>query len=76
MDDLLEKAWKLYADALRLLNQGDYIDAAEKAWSAVEMIRKAFLISLGYLLKGSISPSLFSRMSLYPNIAVNMLLKS
>ena len=47
MDDLMEKTWKLYADALKLLNQGDYIDAAEKAWGAVEMIRKAFLISLG-----------------------------
>ena len=44
--DLIEKARECYEKAIELLSQGDYHDAAEKAWNAVEYMRKAFLIAL------------------------------
>jgi len=46
VDNLIEKSRELYERALNLLFRGDYYDAAEKAWSAIEYIRKALLVAL------------------------------
>ena len=43
--ELISNADKDYNDALRLLETGDTYDAAEKAWSAIEGLRKACLIA-------------------------------
>lgn len=32
---------------LKLLDSGDIYDAAEKAWLAIETMRKAFLVAVG-----------------------------
>ncbi|MHA1609543.1 MAG: PaREP1 family protein [Candidatus Njordarchaeales archaeon] len=45
IDDLVMEAKKSYEDALRLLNRGDYYDSAEKAWRAIEYLRKAVLVA-------------------------------
>jgi len=45
IDRLLGKSYELYEKALELLSRGDYYDAAEKAWSSVEYMRKAFLVA-------------------------------
>ena len=46
VNELLEKSHGLYEKALELLSRGDHYDAAEKAWSSVECLRKAFLVAL------------------------------
>ena len=46
-NELIEVAERHYAYALRLIETNDIYDAAEKAWLAVETIRKAFLVALG-----------------------------
>jgi len=44
--DLIKLSWENYEKALELLSRGDYYDAAEKAWNAIENMRKAFLVIL------------------------------
>ena len=46
-EDLLLKAKEVYHEALKLLARGDFLDAAEKGWCAVELMRKALLVSVG-----------------------------
>ena len=49
-----------YTHALRLIETNDIYDAAEKAWLAIETIRKAFLVAIGvpYEMAKSVSYSL------------------
>jgi len=47
VDDLVKKAKEHYMHALKLLDSGDIYDAAEKAWLAIETLRKAFLVAVG-----------------------------
>lgn len=47
VDDLILRAKMDYTKALELLESEDFYDAAEKAWSAIEDIRKAFLVAAG-----------------------------
>ena len=47
LDELISAGLRNYEKAIELLDRGDYYDAAEKAWSAVESFRKAFLVALG-----------------------------
>lgn len=42
---LISSADRDYSDAIRLLEEGDTYDAAEKAWSAIENLRKACLVA-------------------------------
>jgi len=46
-EEYLLKAKDVYHKALELLERGDFFDAAEKGWCAVELARKALLISVG-----------------------------
>ncbi|MEX0568028.1 MAG: PaREP1 family protein [Candidatus Njordarchaeota archaeon] len=46
VSELIEKSYEIYEKALELLSRGDYYDAAEKAWSSIEYMRKAFLVAL------------------------------
>jgi len=46
VSELMEKSYEIYEKALELLSRGDYYDAAEKAWSSIEYMRKAFLVAL------------------------------
>ncbi len=46
-EDFLLKAKETYHEALKLLARGDFLDAAEKSWWAVELMRKALLVSVG-----------------------------
>ena len=46
-EDLINAGFGNYEKALELLVRGDCYDAAEKAWSAIECLRKAFLVALG-----------------------------
>ena len=43
----MSKAKETYHEALKLLARGDFLDAAEKSWWAVELMRKALLVSVG-----------------------------
>ena len=45
LDDLISDADKYYRESLKLLDSGDIYDAAEKAWSAIESLRKACLVA-------------------------------
>ncbi len=45
VDELISNAKKSYEDALKLLETQDYYDAAEKAWRAIEFLRKALLVA-------------------------------
>jgi len=45
--ELIEQAVESYNKALEFLGKGDVFDAAEKAWRAVENIRKALLVAVG-----------------------------
>jgi len=45
-EDFLSKAKETYHEALKLLARGDFLDAAEKSWWAVELMRKALLVSV------------------------------
>lgn len=47
VEELVKSAERAYSEALRLLERGDVYDAAEKAWKAVEDMRKAFLVAVG-----------------------------
>ena len=47
LESLLHSAFADYEKALELLQSEDYYDAAEKAWNAIETLRKAFLVALG-----------------------------
>ncbi|MEX0567615.1 MAG: PaREP1 family protein [Candidatus Njordarchaeota archaeon] len=40
VDKLISEAWNIYEEARKLLEEGDIRDAAEKAWIAVEIMRK------------------------------------
>ena len=44
--ELVGRGWKDYSKALELLETGDFYDAAEKAWSAIENFRKAILVAM------------------------------
>jgi len=44
--ELVLRAKAFYEDALRLLDTGDVYDAAEKAWCAIENMRKACLVAV------------------------------
>ena len=44
-ENLRIKAWKTYEKAIEMLNRGDIRDAAEKAWLAVENMRKAIMVA-------------------------------
>ncbi|MHA1675594.1 MAG: PaREP1 family protein [Candidatus Njordarchaeales archaeon] len=44
-EELTVKAWEAYDKALELLRMGDIPDAAEKAWLAVENMRKAIMVA-------------------------------
>jgi len=46
-EDLVAKARDIYYKSLELLERGDYYDAAEKGWCAVELARKALLVAVG-----------------------------
>ena len=43
-EDLRSKAWAVYEKAVEMLNRGDIKDFAEKAWLAIENMRKAIMI--------------------------------
>ncbi len=45
--ELINAGLRDYERAIELLDRGDYYDAAEKAWNAIESFRKAFLVALG-----------------------------
>ena len=45
--ELIERALQLYNLAINSLENGDFIDACEKAWGAIENIRKALLVKIG-----------------------------
>jgi len=47
IDDLVKKAREHYMHTLKLLDSGDIYDDAEKAWLAIETMRKAFLVAVG-----------------------------
>ena len=47
VEDLIDAGFGEYERALELLDRGDHYDAAEKAWNAIEFLRKAFLVALG-----------------------------
>jgi len=44
--ELVGRGWEDYSKALELLETGDFYDAAEKAWSAIENFRKAILVAM------------------------------
>jgi len=46
-DELLDRAMHLYELALNVMDEGDYMDACEKAWACVETLRKALLVKAG-----------------------------
>ncbi len=46
-EELVEKARNVYNEALELYERGDFIDAAEKGWCTVELLRKALLVAVG-----------------------------
>lgn len=45
LDKLISEAWMAYEEAKKLLDEGDLRDAAEKAWLAVETMRKAIIVA-------------------------------
>ncbi len=45
VDELVLEAWSMYEEAKKLLDQQDIRDAAEKAWFAVENMRKAIMVA-------------------------------
>jgi len=47
VNELIKRADSYYLKALELLETKDFYDAAEKAWLAIETLRKAFLVALG-----------------------------
>ncbi len=47
VEEMINAGFRNYEKAIELLDRGDYYDAAEKAWSGVEYLRKAFLVALG-----------------------------
>jgi len=47
IDELVEKAKNIYNEALRLYERGDFIDAAEKGWCSIELLRKSVLVAVG-----------------------------
>jgi len=44
---LINKAFSLYELAMEKIDRGDFLDACEKAWRAVEFMRKAMLVKVG-----------------------------
>ncbi len=46
-EELIEKAKNVYNEGLKLYEEGDFIDAAEKGWSSAELLRKALLVAAG-----------------------------
>ena len=46
VEELIRRGWDDYSKALELLDAGDFYDAAEKAWSAIENFRKACLVAM------------------------------
>jgi len=47
LNELILKAKETYQKASELLSRGNYFDAAEKGWCAVELMRKALLVAVG-----------------------------
>ncbi|MHA1590511.1 MAG: PaREP1 family protein [Candidatus Njordarchaeales archaeon] len=47
IEKLIKRAQNYYLKALELLETRDFYDASEKAWLAVETLRKAFLVAMG-----------------------------
>jgi len=47
IEELIKRAQNYYLKALELLETRDFCDASEKAWLAVETLRKAFLVAMG-----------------------------
>ena len=47
IEELIKRAQNYYLKALELLETRDFYDASEKAWLAVETLRKAFLVAMG-----------------------------
>jgi len=47
IDELIEVAERHHVHALRLIETNDIYDAAEKAWLAIETMRKALLVAIG-----------------------------
>ncbi len=45
VDELVMEARRNYEKALELLDRKDYYDSAEKAWKAIECLRKAILVA-------------------------------
>ena len=45
INDLVTEAWRIYEEAKKLLEEEDIRDSAEKAWLAVETMRKAILLA-------------------------------
>lgn len=46
-EELIEKAKNVYNEGIKLYEEGDFIDAAEKGWCSVELLRKALLVAVG-----------------------------
>ncbi len=46
VEELIHKGWSDYTKALELIETGDFYDAAEKSWSAIENFRKACLVAM------------------------------
>jgi len=44
-EELKIKAWQAYEKAIEMLNKGDIRDAAEKAWLAIENMRKSLMVA-------------------------------
>ncbi len=42
---LINKAWESYEKAIKMLNKGAIRDSAEKAWFAIENMRKAIMVA-------------------------------
>lgn len=47
IDELIEVVGRHHVHALRLIETNDIYDAAEKAWMAIETMRKALLVAIG-----------------------------
>ena len=44
-NDLRNKAWNAYDKAIEMLKKGDIRDSVEKAWLAIENMRKAIMVA-------------------------------
>ena len=46
-NELIKQSFQLYNLAINSLDKGDLVDACEKAWGAIEAMRKALLVKAG-----------------------------